>query len=225
MANINNIVKRVIAVIKLPVSIPQLIAKAKNIVSMMTGNANFPTPYPSNTPALATVTADITALETAESLALTKAKGAASARDVKKGVVLKDLYALLRYVQGQADNIPASAEAIIQSAGFDVKKPGEHMKSDFEVRHGTVSGSVLLTAKSAGKRASYEWQMSTMQQSSSEKEISAAPQPVWINLPSTLVAKTSVAGLTPGTTMLFRFRAVLPTGESSWSQVVSIIII
>ena len=188
---------------------------------MMTNNPNFPTPYPSNTPALAAVTADITVLETAESLALTKAKGAAEARDVKKGVVLKDLYALLRYVQGQADNIPASAEAIITSSGFDVKKSAEHVKAPFEAVNGTVSGTVLLRAKSAGKRASYEWQMMPAPPSKSMD----AEAPGWTNLPSTLVAKTSVSGLTPGSIMSFRFRAVLPTGESSWSQSVSIVVL
>lgn len=209
---IKNIIKRIIAVLNVPRRIPEFIAKAKNIVTMMTNNTNFPTPYPSNTPALATVTADITALETAESLALTKVKGAAEARDVKKSLVMKDLYALLRYVQGVADNNPASSEAIIMSSGFDVKKGAERIKAPFEALNGSVSGSVVLRAKSAGRRASYEWEMSKDNLN-------------WAELPSTLQSKTEVKGLSPGSTMYFRFRAVLTKGESSWSQSVSIVIV
>lgn len=221
MKQIKVIVKRIVGVLNIPARIPQFIAKAKNIVLMMTNNPNFPTPYPSNTPTLTAVTADITALETAESTALTKTKGAAEARDVKKSLVMKDLYALLRYIQGVADNSPPNAEAIILSSGFDVKKAGERIKAPFEALNGEVSGTVILRAKSAGIRSSYEWQMSMLP--ASLKTDSPATQ--WTDLPSTLQAKTEVSGLTPGSTMQFRYRAVTKSGEGSWSQVVSIIVL
>lgn len=212
MPAINTIIRRVKAAFNMPRSIPQFIAKAKNIVMMITGNANFPTPFPSNIPSLAAVNADILALENAESLALTKAKGTADARDVKKSIVENDLRALLRYVQGIADNDPEKAEAIILSSGFSVKKPPQRVKSSFEAVNGKVSGTVLLRAKATARRASYEWQMS-------------ADNINWSTLPSTLSAKTEVKKLSQCSILYFRFRAVTKAGESSWSQTVSIVVL
>ena len=57
-----------------------------------------------------------------------------------------------------------------------------------------------------------EWQMST-------------DRTIWTNLPATLMAKTTVSGLTPATTIYFRHRPVVKgTTPSGWSQIVSIIV-
>jgi hypothetical protein len=77
---------------------------------------------------------------------------------------------------------------------------------------GTVSGSAKLVAASAGRRASYEWQYST------------DGGKTWVMAPSTLQAKTTVTGLTPGATVDFRYRPVTKTGEGNWSQTVQLIV-
>jgi hypothetical protein len=64
----------------------------------------------------------------------------------------------------------------------------------------------------AGHRASYEWDYST------------DGGKTWVLAPSTLQAKTTIAGLTPGATVLFRYRAVTKAGEADWSQPVSLLI-
>jgi hypothetical protein len=46
----------------------------------------------------------------------------------------------------------------------------------------------------------------------------------WVTVPSTLQAKTTVAGLTPGATVTFRYRAVVKTGEGDWSQPTSLMV-
>lgn len=211
MAN-KKVVRREIAVLNIPRQIPSLISKTKSIALAMTGNSFFLGTFPSNVPTLATVTADINALDAAESLALTGVIGSVEARDIKKEVVLKDLRLILAYVQSVADNNTANALNIIKSAGMDVKQAGSHSKSDFDVTHGDVSGTVVLTAKSVARRASYEWQMGT-------------DGKTWVNLPNTLTCKTSVTGLTPATTYYFRCNAVTKNGEGTWSQVVNIIAI
>jgi hypothetical protein len=43
-------------------------------------------------------------------------------------------------------------------------------------------------------------------------------------VPVTLQAKTDIGGLTSGTTYSFRVRPVLKTGESPWSQVVTMLV-
>lgn len=201
-------IKRAVATLKMPKKIAQYIAYIKAIVEAMTGNAYFPTPNPS----LATVTTDINALDAAESVALNRAKGSAGARDVQKAVVDKDLYGLQAYVQSIADANPANAIAIIESAGMSVRRIGIRQKGDFEVKHGKASGSVILSAKSAGPRASYEWEVSNDNVN-------------WRDLPDTIKSRTTVSGLTPGATFHFRFRSITKNGEGSWSQVVSIVVV
>jgi len=43
-------------------------------------------------------------------------------------------------------------------------------------------------------------------------------------MPSTLQAKTTLSGLTPGATVMFRSRGVTLTGEGDWSQPTSIVV-
>jgi hypothetical protein len=71
---------------------------------------------------------------------------------------------------------------------------------------------VRLTAVFAGQRASYEWQYST------------DGGKTWIAAPVTIQAKTTVAGLVPAATVLFKYRPVTRTGEGNWSEPVSLIV-
>jgi len=197
---------RVIAVLKLPNRVAALILVLRNIIAAMTGNAWFTSPSPT----LAAVTTDTNNLETGHATALNKTKGAVSARDDKKVIVIKDAHALLAYVQGIADANPASAEAIILSAGMNVKSKGGKKKVEFTATHGSVSGVVNLATAVAESGASYEWQQS--------------PDGVnWTNLPVTRKVKATVTNLTPGTLYYFRTRPVLRSGEGNWSQFVKII--
>jgi hypothetical protein len=82
----------------------------------------------------------------------------------------------------------------------------------FAAKPGATSGSVHLVTDAAARRASYEWQYST------------DAGKTWVSAPSTLQAKTVVAGLTPGVTVLFRYRAVTKSGEGDWSQPQSLIV-
>ena len=204
----NQPIKRAVATLKMPRKMADYIAYVKAIIEAMTGNAFFPTPVP----ALTTVTTDVNALDAAESVALNRGKGSAGARDVQKAVVDKDLYGLQAYVQGLADADPKNSIAIIESAGMGVKKAGIRIKGDFEAKHGKTSGSVILSVKSAGQRSSYEWEVSNDGVN-------------WRELPDSIKSRTTVSGLTPGTTFYFRSRSITKNGEGSWSQVASIVVI
>jgi hypothetical protein len=43
-------------------------------------------------------------------------------------------------------------------------------------------------------------------------------------MPATLQAKTSLTGLTPATTVQFRYRAVVKAGEGDWSQPIAMLV-
>src|SRR5579859_6057469 len=102
-------IAKVIAVLLLPKHVPDIIKFGRTIVTAMTGNTYFPAPSPT----LASVTTHLSDLEGAESLAQTRAKGAASARNVKLKLVDTDLHGLRAYVQMMADADLDHAAAII----------------------------------------------------------------------------------------------------------------
>jgi hypothetical protein len=193
---------RALASLKLPKPNPALITYAQGIVKGMTGNAYFPAPSPT----LAALTAAIADLQSAETLALTRAKGAATARNEKRAALVSLLQQERSYVQGIADGSPENGASIIQSAGLAVKKVPTHGPRVFAAKPGTVSGAVKLVAPAAAHRSSYEWEYST------------DGGKTWVTMPPTLQAKTSITGLTPGSSVQFRYRAVTKTGAGDWSQ-------
>src|SRR5579863_3979989 len=201
------IVHRTSAVLKIPTRKALVSAFATSIVNAMTGNASFPSP----TPPLATVSADLAAYQAAEAAVITRVKGAAVTRNAKYLVLHADLDHLMAYVQQVADANQANAQSLIESAGFSIRKASSRLKSAIKVEAGTVPGSVKLLAKAVAHRASYEWQFST-------------DQKTWSNAPTTLQAKTVLVGLTSGTVTYFRFRGVTKTGEGPYSQVVQILV-
>jgi len=125
---------------------------------------------------------------------------------------LQLLEQLKTYVQTVADASASDSEGIIQSAGMAVRKTAVRAPRVFNAVQGDVSGSVKLVTASAGHRAAYNWQYSL------------DGGKTWVVIPSTLQAKTTVAGLTAGTTVEFRYQALTKTGEGNWSQVVSLLV-
>jgi hypothetical protein len=190
----------------LPKIVALLIVFAENIVKRMTGNPYFPTP----TPTLAVVTAAIDDLRAAEAAAVARTKGAASARNQKRTALVSQLHALRGYIQTVADADPGNAAAIIESAGVAIRKTPARPAQVLAAKPGRISGQATVTAPIAARRASYEWQYST------------DGGKTWIAMPGTLQAKTSVSGLTPLSTVQFRYRAVTKAGEGDWSQPVSL---
>jgi hypothetical protein len=201
-------VARPTVVLKLPVKIKNFITFAQSVATAMTNNAEFPLPpIP-----IATLLADVTALNTAETAVLSRTKGAVETRNAKLATVKSDLVTLKAYVSTVAGMAtPENAPAIIQSAGLSVRKTTLHDKAALSAKQGSVSGSVNLVAKAAARTAAYEWQYST-------------DQKTWTTLPITLQAKTGVSGLTPATTYSFRVQEVTRTGVENWSQIVTLLV-
>jgi len=199
---------RSLAVLKLPKIVAAVITYAQSIIAAMTNNTRFPSPSPT----LAAVSTVIAALQQAESAALARTKGAVTARNDKRAALVALLQQLRTYVQTIADADAENSAAIIQSAGFSVKKTPVRTPRVFDAVQGAVSGTVKLVTRSAGPRSAYDWQYST------------DGGKTWVLLPSTVQAKTAVTGLAAGTTVQFRFRAVTKSGESDWSQPVSLLV-
>jgi hypothetical protein len=200
---------RSIAVLKLSSKVGDVIAYAQHVATALTGNPAFPDP----TPSIAKLQTDVAALAHAESAILSRMKGAYEARNAKLAVVRTDLEGLRTYVQGLVDAAPpAEAAALIEGAGFELRKTALHDKPELAAKPGSTSGTVRLMAKAAAPRASYFWEYST-------------DQKTWVELPPTTKAKTGASGLTPGALYFFRVQALTKEGEGNKSQPVSLLVI
>jgi len=192
-----------------PPPVHNVITHAKTIVSEVAANPKY---FPAPSPALAVINADIAALEAAEIVAQTKAKGAVEIRDAKLRVLVEHLQALKTYVQQAANADHANAEAIITAAAMYVHKAKTGTKQDLAVKLGKVSGTVTVTAKSVGPRATYYWQHST-------------DEKTWTDLADTMKAKCTVTGLTVPMVHYFRNCTLTPKGgKSDWGQIVSLMV-
>jgi hypothetical protein len=199
---------RSIVVLKIPTRVQSLITYANGIVKALTGNPSFPTV----TPTLATVSAAIADLQTAETAALARTKGAVVTRDEKKTALVQLLQQLKGTIQTTADANVETGASTIASAGVAVKKTVVRSPRVFAAKPGAVTGTATLVAASAGSRSSYEWEYST------------DGGKTWVSVPVTLQAKTTVAGLPAGTTVQFRYRPVTKAGEGNWTQPVSLLV-
>jgi len=206
--NNDNPIHRTIATLKLPLAVLALIAFAKAIVQALTGNTSFSNPDPP----LATVTSAIADLEAAQALVQTRARGAVQARNGKRASLVALLRGLLAYVQKVADADLAHAPELIASAGMHARKVVVRARRVFAAKHGTQSGSVSLVSPSGGKRAGYEWQYS------------ADGGKTWQEARATLRASTTITGLVPGSTYLFRGRVVDKAGDTDWCPPVSLMV-
>jgi hypothetical protein len=201
--------KRTVALLLAKKSTPQIIADAKSYVQKMTGNTNFPTPSPS----LATVSTQIATLEASYSVSLTKAKGAAAQMHSDLKTLSSTLKNLAAYVENTANADPDNAEAIINSAGMTVKKHTPLPPKVFSVKQGATSGVVEVNSK-AVSRASYIYQYTTDQTNANS----------WVDGYKNAKVKGFITGLTPGIRYYFRVATISTTGESSWSNVISMLV-
>jgi hypothetical protein len=199
---------RVFVALKLPLPVPKLIKVTQGIIAAQTNNPHIPSP----SPPLATLTAALDALVTTETATKTRAAGTVAARNVARTNLLTLIHASKANVQQLADATPEQGEAIITSAGMAVRKTAAHAKPPFAAKPGAVSGTVVLTARAAAMRASYEW------------EWSGDGGKTWTAVLPTLQAKTAIPGLPVATTVPFRFRAVTKWGAGDWSLPTSLLV-
>jgi hypothetical protein len=199
--------QRIIVAFKIPRRNNDRFNYARSVATAMMANPHFPSPKPT----LADFEAHIDAAAAANAFVLIGPIGSAAQRDARFAAVQTDLEQLRAYVQRVADASTGEARAIIESAGMNVKRPGLHDKPLLAVKVGPVSGSVVVVAKAAGDRATYEWQYSR------------TGEP-WIDVSPTRQAKKVLKGLVPGGVYQVRVRAVTLRGRSDFGDAVSFMV-
>ncbi|MBI4930562.1 MAG: hypothetical protein HY841_07360 [Bacteroidetes bacterium] len=193
-------------------SVPEMVEFALHVVSRMTGNAFFPSPSPS----LGNLYNAAIALQNAFDQAQGSGPAQTAVMHQKREVMETELTAEGHYVEDVA-NDPANSvtgpEAIILSAGMDVKDVTPRQKRVFTVSNGNLPGTVELVAERA-VRGSHEWQYT--------QDLSDPNS--WIDAESTTQASVTVSGLESGKRYWFRHRAILPDGPTDYDGPVDIIV-
>ena len=194
-------------------SVPQLLGYATHVVSKMTDNAYFTAPNPQ----LVKVTAVIADLQNAFNNALGAGPAQTATMNQFKDALQVLMNALANYVESIANdpaNVNTGADAVILSAGMDVKSTSPHQKQTFTVSYGNIPGSVDLTGASI-TRGSHEWEYKTDATNANE----------WISAEPTVQASTTIHGLEISKRYYFRHRSITTDGPTDWDDPLSLIVV
>lgn len=187
---------------------PELVLYTENVVTKMTGNANFTTPNPP----LASLTTAKNNLSTAVQTVTTLDQQLEAARvdmAAKRGI----LHGLLTQEGTYVENTSAGDATKILSAGMEVRDepaPPAPMPTPQNLRAfaGDNDGEIDLDWDSVKKAKSYEIQRS----------LDPVTATSWIAAGTVTKSKGTITGLTSGTKYWFRVRAIGAAGPGPWSD-------
>jgi hypothetical protein len=184
-----------------------LLLYGQTIAAKWANNANFP----NQGSVITTLSAACTNFETAiKNAKLAKASGEAVTQ--ARQAVINAIGHVVDLANSVVEQLPAdAAKTALQSGGISARKGTVRNVPEIDVKYGGLMGVVLLVARSMGKGCAYAFAYSTDQKS-------------WTICPTSLKVKTTVSGLTVGTTYYFRVQATTRKGLQDWSTVVSFVV-
>jgi hypothetical protein len=185
-------------------SVLQKIEKARTIVLLMTGNINFPSPYPT----LATITSITNQLDAARLKANSGSKEAATTVHYLEDELDMALKQLAGYVEGIANQNKSTAEEVILSAGMDLRRKYSRSVPEFSAMPTDMPGCVKLVHQGI-KRGAHEFQMCT----------DPSNEANWRTIYMGTSGRFVMTKLTPGVVYYFRARSISKDGPSKWSDV------
>jgi len=189
-------------------SVPEKIAKARHVVTSLSGNASFPNPSPT----LAAITTCINDLEAASALTQTKKQDYQNAVADQTGKE-DALDQLMSKIASFVDSVAGNNEMLITSAGMDTRAPASastvpEVPSGQEATIGDRDGELDLSWDPVPGARSYVIQRS--------------PDPpaatTWTHAGTSTRSSTTITGLNPGTRYWFRVAAIGASGQSGWSD-------
>jgi hypothetical protein len=189
-------------------SVPEKIAKLRQIITALTGNPDFPHPVPP----LATLTAGTDDLET--TYTTTQAhkhawKGSLSNQATKEDTMVQLVSQIVSYVE----SVAGPNEALIASAGMTPRAVGgpstlPDVPSDMDATIGNHEGELDLSWDAVSGARSYLIQQTTDPNAASS----------WTHAGTSTKSSITINGLTSGTRYWFRVSAVGAAGQSGWSD-------
>jgi fibronectin type III domain protein len=189
-------------------TVPEKIAKGRQIVTAMTNHPSFGNPVP----ALADVTARLDLLEKAYG-GVQSARSEVSTRVVTQENAEVDVDQVLRQLAGFVEAVAGRDDTLITSAGMETKAspstpttPGE--PESVGAVAGTHEGVILLSWKPVPNAKSYTIESST----------DPATPASWTHVAIATSAAKAINNLKSGTRYWFRVAAVGAGGQSGWSE-------
>ncbi|MDX6383379.1 MAG: hypothetical protein QOK48_952 [Blastocatellia bacterium] len=191
---------------------PEKVARAREIIAAMTGNANFPTPQP--TLAMAkTVTDELEAAQQDQQAAKRTAEAKTAARNDKEDIFDRTFTQLAAHVE----SVAGDDEQKIKSAGMDTRAPAAPSAGTLD-----APGSVNVTGGDADGEIDLSWEPVD---GAKTYQIEQSPDPItatsWKQATATTKSKATIDGLTSGARYWFRVAAVGTGGQGAWSNPVS----
>lgn len=192
---------------RLPIT--EKIAKARQIVSAMTNNPDFPSPQPP----LAQATTAIDELDTAYAdaqAARQDAKTKTSIQNQKEETVDRTMSRLASYIESASDG----DEIKIRGAGLDTRTPAASSSDELAAPNalaataGDHDGEIDLHWDKVGRARSYIIEMSADPPTNTS----------WQHKTVSLKSQVTIEGLTSGTKYWFRVAGVSTNGQSGWSD-------
>lgn len=170
----------------------------QSILTAITNNAYFPSPYP----VLALLQTAVTNLNNAIAAQHPGDKSSTAAVVAAKRELNRVLKGLACYVEFESNTDETKA----LSSGFSLKQAVHAVASAFAATQGLQSGSADVSSPAGGN--SYIWGYTT-------DPIVAAN---WLIAATTSQASFTINGLTPGTKYWFRVALITPAGQQPWSN-------
>lgn len=196
------------------------LTQSQLIVTSMTGNPNFPEPWPAPVPPLATISADLAQYQALFNATRAGDRTRITQRNAARDTLASDLLLLRLYVEtaghGDAAKVATSGFPLRQRApraAAVVPAPPE----SFAIRQGPVSGTMSLRCKAVTGAGCYEVQLASADPTVPGNWTEAGL--------FTSCRNISIQGLTPGKTYSVRMRAIGVAGAGDWTSPASIIVI
>jgi hypothetical protein len=197
------------------------LAKAGFILASLAGNAHFPEPWPPQAPALGDIRKAYNAYRDSYNASLTRDSLKIRQRKADREALTQMLKQLAPYLE-----LVAKGDAMaLASSGYDLRQEVVRNRangtlpapSDFTVKHGPNSGTLLIHAARLAGAGSYEVQ------------IAQGDPTVEANWRHALSSKNCshilLEGLTPAQTHWVRMRGIGSQGPGVWTEPVSIIVV
>jgi hypothetical protein len=190
-------------------TISEKVARARQIITALTGNSNFPTPHPP-LPQLNTVIDELEAANAAAQAARQEAKARTAALNIKEAEHDQLMMKLVSYINAVAGDDPA----LVTSIGLEMRDSPNSAQdvppapTGLTVTDGDFNGEVDLAWNRVQGARSYVVQCSPDPPADSS----------WTHAKIATRSQITVKNLSSGTRQWFRVAAVGTRGQSAWSN-------
>jgi hypothetical protein len=189
-------------------SVPDKVARGRQIVTAMTNNANFSTPHPP----LSDVSASLATLEQAHTL-LQSAKAEVKAKTTAQIDAENKVDRILAQLGAYVESIAGTDQKIITSAGLETRIS---RSSPFVVSAPT---GLITTAGDHDREIDLSWKKVPYAKSYTVQFSPDPPTPdSWTHATISTASSVTIENLTSGQRYWFRVAAIGAMGQSGWSE-------